>query len=132
MRNHSSFHASSLSRAAHGLFLAGATLAGTLVVLASLGACSGRHEPTEAQPTEPGTTGAPAAPESTTLTIKGSDTMVILAQRWAEGFMAANAGMTLQVSGGGSGTGIAAQERRVDRARRNEIDPHAGGKFARY
>lgn len=43
-----------------------------------------------------------------TLTIKGSDTMVILAQRWAEGFMAANANTTIQVSGGGSGTGIAA------------------------
>lgn len=108
MRNHSAFQSFSLSRAAHGLCLAGATLAGTLVVLASLGACSGRHEPTEAQPDEPGATGTTAAPESTTLTIKGSDTMVILAQRWAEGFMAANAGMTLQVSGGGSGTGIAA------------------------
>jgi phosphate transport system substrate-binding protein len=34
--------------------------------------------------------------------------MVILAQRWAEGFMAANPGTTVQVSGGGSGTGIAA------------------------
>ncbi len=108
MRNHSAFQSFSLSRAVHGLCLASATLAGTLVVLASLGACSGRHEPTEAQPDEPGATGATAAPESTTLTIKGSDTMVILAQRWAEGFMAANAGMTLQVSGGGSGTGIAA------------------------
>lgn len=45
---------------------------------------------------------------SETLTIKGSDTLVILAQRWAEGFMAANPNATVQVSGGGSGTGIAA------------------------
>jgi phosphate transport system substrate-binding protein len=43
-----------------------------------------------------------------TITIKGSDTMVILGQRWAETYMKANPGMTLQVTGGGSGTGIAA------------------------
>ena len=43
-----------------------------------------------------------------TLTIKGSDTMVILAQRWAEAFMQGNDGVSVQVSGGGSGTGIAA------------------------
>lgn len=43
-----------------------------------------------------------------TITIKGSDTMVILAQRWAEIFMKSNPGITVQVTGGGSGTGIAA------------------------
>jgi phosphate transport system substrate-binding protein len=43
-----------------------------------------------------------------TLTIKGSDTMVILAQNWAEAFMKANPGKVIQVSGGGSGTGMAA------------------------
>jgi phosphate transport system substrate-binding protein len=43
-----------------------------------------------------------------TLTIKGSDTMVILAQNWAQAFMDANPGKVLQVSGGGSGTGVAA------------------------
>jgi phosphate transport system substrate-binding protein len=43
-----------------------------------------------------------------TLTIKGSDTMVILAQKWAQAFMDANPGRVLQVSGGGSGTGVAA------------------------
>jgi phosphate transport system substrate-binding protein len=42
------------------------------------------------------------------VTIKGSDTMVILAQRWAETFMTENPGFTIQVTGGGSGTGIAA------------------------
>jgi phosphate transport system substrate-binding protein len=42
------------------------------------------------------------------ITIKGSDTMVILAQRWAEKYMAANAGSVIQVTGGGSGVGIAA------------------------
>jgi len=43
-----------------------------------------------------------------TLTIKGSDTMVILAQNWAEAFMKANPDKVVQVSGGGSGTGVAA------------------------
>lgn len=42
------------------------------------------------------------------LTIKGSDTMVILGQRLAEEYMARNAGTVVQVNGGGSGTGIAA------------------------
>ncbi len=42
------------------------------------------------------------------VTVKGSDTMVILGQRWAEAFMAANPGAVIQVTGGGTGTGIAA------------------------
>ena len=42
------------------------------------------------------------------ITMKGSDTMVILGQRWAEDYMKGNAGMTIQVTGGGSGTGISA------------------------
>jgi phosphate transport system substrate-binding protein len=42
------------------------------------------------------------------ITIKGSDTMVILGQRWAEAYMGAHPGMRIQVTGGGSGTGIAA------------------------
>ena len=42
------------------------------------------------------------------ITIKGSDTMVILGQRWAEVYMSKNPGAVLQVTGGGSGTGIAA------------------------
>lgn len=43
-----------------------------------------------------------------TLTVKGSDTMVILGQRWAESFMKANPSAKLQVTGGGSGVGLAA------------------------
>jgi phosphate transport system substrate-binding protein len=43
-----------------------------------------------------------------TITVKGSDTMVILAQRWAEKYMAANSDVTVQVTGGGSGVGISA------------------------
>jgi len=42
------------------------------------------------------------------ITVKGSDTMVILAQRWAEKYMANHPGITIQVTGGGSGIGIAA------------------------
>ncbi len=43
-----------------------------------------------------------------TITMKGSDTMIRLGQRWAEEYMKANPGIVIQVSGGGSGTGIAA------------------------
>jgi len=43
-----------------------------------------------------------------TVTIKGSDTMVILSQRWAEVYMQEHQGIVIQVTGGGSGTGIAA------------------------
>jgi len=42
------------------------------------------------------------------ITVKGSDTMVILAQRWAERYMAAHPEVAVQVTGGGSGTGISA------------------------
>jgi phosphate transport system substrate-binding protein len=42
------------------------------------------------------------------ITVKGSDTMVILGQRWAEVYMSKNPGVIIQVTGGGSGTGIAA------------------------
>jgi phosphate transport system substrate-binding protein len=48
------------------------------------------------------------ATEKSNITVKGSDTMVILGQRWAEAYMKANPGTTVQVTGGGSGTGIAA------------------------
>ena len=42
------------------------------------------------------------------ITVKGSDTLVILAQKWAENYMAKNAGTKIQVTGGGSGIGFAA------------------------
>jgi len=47
-----------------------------------------------------------AAPER--ITVKGSDTMVILAQKWAEVYMKTNSGANIQVTGGGSGVGISA------------------------
>ena len=51
---------------------------------------------------------APAWAAGRGITIKGSDTMIILGQRWAEQYMNANPGKIVQVTGGGSGTGIAA------------------------
>lgn len=42
------------------------------------------------------------------ITVKGSDTMVILAQRWAELYMKNNSQASIQVTGGGSGVGITA------------------------
>ena len=42
------------------------------------------------------------------ITVKGSDTMVILAQRWAEIYMQKNPAVSVQVTGGGSGVGLAA------------------------
>jgi phosphate transport system substrate-binding protein len=50
----------------------------------------------------------PRAASNRPITIKGSDTMVILGQRFAEEYMRQNGGVVLQVNGGGSGTGIAA------------------------
>ncbi|HEY3371080.1 MAG TPA: phosphate ABC transporter substrate-binding protein [Prolixibacteraceae bacterium] len=48
------------------------------------------------------------APATDRITVKGSDTMVILAQRWAEVYMKTNPNTSIQVTGGGSGTGISA------------------------
>jgi phosphate transport system substrate-binding protein len=42
------------------------------------------------------------------ITVKGSDTMVILSQKWAEVYMKKNPGTVIQVTGGGSGVGLAA------------------------
>lgn len=42
-----------------------------------------------------------------TITLKGSDTLLILGQKWAEIYMKENPGTVVQVTGGGSGVGIA-------------------------
>lgn len=84
------------------------TLVASSLALAVV-ACSGGHgrEATPTPSTEGQGEGATAQPtRGGTLSVKGSDTMVILAQRWAEGFMASHEGAQVQVSGGGSGTGI--------------------------
>lgn len=42
------------------------------------------------------------------ISIKGSDTLLILNQEWADAFMAENPGIKVEVQGGGSGRGITA------------------------
>ena len=51
---------------------------------------------------------APALAFAGTITLKGSDTMVVLGQRWSEEYMKSHKDTTIQVQGGGSGTGISA------------------------
>ncbi|MDY7231504.1 phosphate ABC transporter substrate-binding protein [Hyalangium rubrum] len=72
-------------------------LLASLVALGLLSACSRSERASE-----------PQAQSGTPVTVKGSDTMVQLGQRWAEDFMKQTPGATIQVTGGGSGTGIAA------------------------
>jgi ABC-type phosphate transport system substrate-binding protein len=60
------------------------------------------YVPVEAGPAVEGTPEGEA-----TIKVAGSDTMVNLAQAWAETYTEANPNVSPQVSGGGSGTGIA-------------------------
>jgi phosphate transport system substrate-binding protein len=49
------------------------------------------------------------------INVKGSDTMVVLGQKWAEVYMSTNPTVKIQITGGGSGTGLAAlQNNQVD------------------
>jgi phosphate transport system substrate-binding protein len=81
------------------------------IAVGLLGACT-RSESNASTSNAPASgSGASAAapqPDKQAITVKGSDTMVILGQRWAEMYMKDNPGTTVQVTGGGSGTGIAA------------------------
>jgi phosphate transport system substrate-binding protein len=52
--------------------------------------------------------GYAASVQAGNITVKGSDTLVILAQKWAEVYMGKNASTKIQVTGGGSGVGLAA------------------------
>lgn len=52
--------------------------------------------------------GAGLAVAGKAITVKGSDTLLLLGQRWAEVYMQRNPGVVIQVTGGGSGVGIAA------------------------
>jgi phosphate transport system substrate-binding protein len=47
------------------------------------------------------------------ITVKGSDTLVILAQKWAELYMAKQPETKIQVTGGGSGVGFAALQNKT-------------------
>jgi phosphate transport system substrate-binding protein len=75
--------------------------AGFLVCLALLSACAKRLPQPRQQ------LGAQKA-SSNSITIKGSDTMVLLGQWWAENYQQVHPQLVVQVNGGGSGTGIAA------------------------
>ncbi len=55
--------------------------------------------------------GKGAGSSGTTIQVKGSDTMVNVAQAWAEEYKTAVPAVDVEVSGGGSGVGIAALER---------------------
>jgi phosphate transport system substrate-binding protein len=55
--------------------------------------------------------------QAASITMKGSDTLVVLAQKWAEAYMQKNPDTKVQVNGGGSGTGFAAlQNQQTDLA----------------
>lgn len=71
-----------------------------LLTTALLAGCSGRAPR--------GGAGQPSTAASDTITVKGSDTMILLGQRLAEDFMKVHPDLTVQVTGGGSGTGMAA------------------------
>ncbi|HYI11383.1 MAG TPA: phosphate ABC transporter substrate-binding protein [Thermoanaerobaculia bacterium] len=77
-----------------------ARVVSTLILSLALAACGGREQAASGGSASPGS--------DKPLTIKGSDTMVILGQRLAEEYMKENPGTVVQVNGGGSGTGIAA------------------------
>lgn len=49
-----------------------------------------------------------ASTQAGNITVKGSDTLVVLAQKWAETYMAKHPDTKIQVTGGGTGTGLAA------------------------
>ncbi|WP_218082459.1 PstS family phosphate ABC transporter substrate-binding protein [Anthocerotibacter panamensis] len=73
-----------------------------------------------------------------TITVKGSDTMVNMAAKWASAYQAKNPETKIQVTGGGSGTGLKSlidgqvnlanasreiKQKEVDNAERNGISP---------
>lgn len=82
--------------------------------------------------------GSKAPAEKTSIDIKGSDTMVNLMSNLAETYMTAHPGINIAVTGGGSGTGIAAllngttdicaasrmmQQKEIDLAHSKTIEP---------
>lgn len=53
-------------------------------------------------------TGTASAARRTDITVKGSDTMVLLMKRWAQAYSPDHPDVSIQVTGGGTGTGFAA------------------------
>jgi phosphate transport system substrate-binding protein len=100
-------------------------LSAALIVLAG---CGGRNAEADSRPST----------SADTIENKGSDTLVNLALAWAEAYMAARPDARISVTGGGSGTGIAAmingtvdlanasremKEEELEDARANGIEP---------
>lgn len=100
-----------------------------LIVMVGCGSCNQAHSSTQlAEPANP----------ARTIENKGSDTMVNLALAWAEAYMQERPSIRISVTGGGSGTGIAAmingtvnlanasramKEDEFEQAQANGIDP---------
>jgi len=84
-------------------FMSAALLA--VIIALALG-ITGCAAPRAEQPA--GEQAEPGSDLSGAMNIQGSDTMVNMAQAWAEEFMAANPDVEISIQGGGSGTGIAA------------------------
>lgn len=102
----------------------------TVAVTLSVAGCGPRATSDGGSGSEGGLSGS--------LNIEGSDTLVNVAQAWAEEFQADNAGVAISVKGGGSGNGIAAlingtvdfanasreiKPEEVDSAEANGVDP---------
>ncbi|HEY5911535.1 MAG TPA: phosphate ABC transporter substrate-binding protein [Verrucomicrobiae bacterium] len=82
----------------------------TLTMSAGLALCLGLLQTGCNKGADTGSSGGSAGPK-TTIQNKGSDTMVNLAQAWAEEYKKAAPSVDVEVSGGGSGVGIAALEK---------------------
>jgi phosphate transport system substrate-binding protein len=106
-----------------------ALIAVLIVGVVATGGCAGRSASAQ------GSGGGTAAD---TIENKGSDTLVNLALAWAEAYMADHPEARISVTGGGSGTGIAAmingtvdianasremKQEEIDAAKKNGIDP---------
>jgi phosphate transport system substrate-binding protein len=81
--------------------------AGIALVSLASSACTRTDQGSQQGPSGSASTTAAQPADKTAISVKGSDTMVILGQRWAEAYMKATPAVVIQVTGGGSGTGIA-------------------------
>jgi phosphate transport system substrate-binding protein len=97
-----------LLRFAPGLLLRLGSLAALTLLALVLGAgCKKKAEP-QAEGAASGSAPAEAPGKKQTIQNIGSDTMVNLAQAWAEDYAKVDPSISIEVSGGGSGVGIAA------------------------
>ncbi|MCC6795217.1 MAG: phosphate ABC transporter substrate-binding protein [Candidatus Hydrogenedentes bacterium] len=78
-------------------------------VASIFGGCGPKHSAPETETAANGSAATPSTPAvSNNVTIKGSDTMVHLVTAWSDAYMKAHPEAKISVTGGGSGTGIAA------------------------